>query len=64
MGNNKNQRQIGEIGNYYGQLEVKIENEKYYWSIENWDGNYWEEIPKSLYDELMKFEDSKKEGGE
>jgi hypothetical protein len=52
-------REIGSIGNYYGGLYVKNENDKYYWSIENWDGMDWEEIPESLYDELVKFEDSK-----
>lgn len=46
---------IGGIGNYYGGLSVVDLNGRYYWSIENWDGHNWEEIPKSLYDELMKF---------
>jgi hypothetical protein len=50
-------RNIGHIGNYYGGLRVKQEGEKYYWSIENYSGDEWEEIPKSLYDELMAFED-------
>lgn len=52
-------RKIGNIGNYYGCLEVKEENDKYYWCIEDWERAYWEEIPKSLYDELIKFEESK-----
>lgn len=47
---------IGSIGNYYGGLSVKEEDGKYFWSIKNYDGDYWEEIPKSLYDELTKFE--------
>lgn len=38
--------QIGDIGNYYGSLSVKAENGKFYWSIENWDGEHWDEIPK------------------
>jgi len=25
------------------------------WSIENYDGDNWEEIPESLYVELIKF---------
>ena len=52
-------KNIGDIGNYYGCLEVKEEAEKYYWGIENWDGTYWEEIPESLYLELIKFEEER-----
>lgn len=47
--------QIGEIGNYYGGLSVKENEGKYYWSIENHDGENWEEIPHSLYLELISF---------
>ena len=35
------QKSIGDIGNYYGSLSVKIDDGKYYWSIENWDGENW-----------------------
>ena len=52
-------RTIGEIGNYYGCLEVKGENGKFYWAIENWDGYDWEEIPESLYNALIDFDNSK-----
>lgn len=48
---------IGNIGNYYGYLNVKEEDGKFYWSIENYDGFYWEEIPKYLWEALNKFED-------
>ena len=44
-----------DIGNYYGGLEVKEEDGKYLWGIENWDGTDFEEIPKYLYDALIKF---------
>lgn len=47
---------IGNIGNYYGGLNIKKDDDKYYWSIENYDGDDWEEIPESLYNELVKFE--------
>lgn len=47
---------IGEINNFYGGLNVKIEAGKYFWSIEDYGGHDWQEIPKSLYDELVKFE--------
>ena len=50
-------RDIGDISNYYGNLSIKEEEGKYYWSIENWDGNYWQEIPEYLYLALNKFED-------
>ena len=52
---------IGEIGNYYGCLQVKEEGGEYFWAIENWDGHYWEKIPKALYDELLRFEESRGE---
>ena len=58
MGNKK--REIGGIYNYYAYLTVKQNSNKYYWAIEGYDGPYWEQIPKSLYDELMKFEDNRK----
>jgi hypothetical protein len=47
--------QIGNIGNYYGVLEVKEEEGHFYWGIENWNGTHYQEIPKSLYDELIAF---------
>lgn len=45
---------IGNIGNYYGGLEVKEEDGKYYWGIENYDGTYWEEISKFTYTVLLR----------
>ena len=45
---------VGGIGNYYGGLYIAESDGKYYWSIENWDGHWWEEIAKPLYDELIK----------
>ena len=50
------EKQIGTIGNYYGGLTVKMEDEKYYWSSENYDGHNWQEIPKKLYQELLRFD--------
>lgn len=51
--------EIGNIGNYYGGLNIKKENNKYYWGIENYDGIKWEEIPKKLYKQLIKFNKQK-----
>ena len=47
-----------EIGNQYGGLVIKEENNEYYWAIEDYDGVDWVAIPKSLYDELVKHRDS------
>jgi hypothetical protein len=44
-----------EIGNYYGGLNCKEENGKFYWSIENYDGHDWSEITEELYRALEKF---------
>ena len=52
-------REIGNIGNYYGGLSIKQEGDKFFWSIENWDGEGWDEIPKHLFDALNKYEDEK-----
>jgi len=46
---------IGEIGNMYGGLMVKEEQGKYFWAIEDVNDLYWQEIPYSLYSELVKF---------
>lgn len=46
------------IGNFYGGLNFTEAGGKYYWSIENYDGHAWQEIPKSLFDELLKFHKS------
>jgi hypothetical protein len=48
---------IGNISNYYGGLHAWIEDGKYFWSIENYDGfSEIEEIPKYLYDALNRFQ--------
>ena len=53
------QREIGDIGNEYGGLEVKEENGSCFWCIEDCFNNFdWKEITKSLYDELMKHQDN------
>lgn len=46
---------IGKIGNYYGALNVKVENGVPYWAIENYDGCDWQEITPELYLALLKF---------
>ena len=43
-----------DIGNAYGGLEIKEEGGKYYWTIDGYEGGEWYEIPKTLYDELVK----------
>jgi hypothetical protein len=53
------ERRIGEIANYYGCLNIKKEGEKFYWGIENYNGTYWEEIPKNLYDSLIEYENNR-----
>lgn len=43
---------IGEIGNYYGGLSLKREDGKDLWSIENWDGEDWQDCPAAVADAL------------
>lgn len=41
---------VGNIGNCYGGLRIGIcEQQRYWWSIENYDGDDWEEIDGILY---------------
>ena len=43
------------VGNYYGCLKVKEDDGKYFWTIEDWDGDYWLEIPEQLYKALLPY---------
>ena len=45
------------VGNYYGGLSAIKYNNKFYWSVEDYDGYDWEEIPEYLYNALAKFND-------
>jgi hypothetical protein len=49
---------ISRISNYYGDLTIKTEKGKFYWSIENYNGHHWEEIPPYLFRALVRFEKS------
>lgn len=56
---------IGEIGNYYGGLNVTEHDGKFYWCIENYDTDFedlndWDEIDKELYDALVASEERRK----
>ena len=57
--------EIGDIANYYGGLRVVEVDGKYYWTVENYDTDFscinedWKEIPKSLYDALIEFEEKR-----
>jgi hypothetical protein len=53
------EREIGNIGNYYGRLAVKVEDGEFFWSIENYDGHNWERITEELYNALIKFDEIK-----
>lgn len=52
-----NQRDIDGVGNYYGGLSIAEAEGNYWWTIEDWDGQKWEPIPKYLYDALNKYQD-------
>jgi len=47
------------ISNGESALNILEHEHKFYWSIRDWDGfccKGWEQIPKSLFDELTKYE--------
>lgn len=52
-------KQIGTIHNYYGGLDVKYEDEKFYWCIPDHSSETWEEITLELYSALLKFEEDR-----
>ncbi len=53
--------EIGDIGNHYGGLEIMEKDGKFLWGIENYNGTAWDEIPKYLYDALVKYETERNE---
>lgn len=56
---------IGSITDEHGAHYVKEENDKYFWCICDYDGAHgWEEIPKYLFDALIKFEVNGRSGVE
>ena len=54
----EDQRPIGKIDNALAGLVAIEKHGNYFWSMD--DGGFWEEIPKSLYEELLKFEANRK----
>ena len=46
---------VGGVSNHYGGLYAVEHDGKFYWAIEDFMGFVWEEIPKSLFEELKKF---------
>lgn len=36
-------------GNYYGTLDIKEREGEYYWTVENYHGQDWFQIPEELY---------------
>lgn len=50
---------IGDIGNTYGGLRIKEQDGKFKWIIDDCfeeQEDDWQEIPESLYRELLKHE--------
>ncbi len=54
--------EIGNIGNYYGSLKATDGDGEQYWGVAEYSGQHWEEIPKYLYDTLLKYQDEFKKG--
>ena len=51
------ERRIGDIYGYFGPLYVRENKAAFEWALESDDGYFWEEIPKYLYDALVRFDD-------
>ncbi len=52
-------REIGEIYNNFGDLEVKQVGAHFFWAITNYNGRpiFWEKIPEYLFSALNRFQD-------
>lgn len=44
------------IGNQYGGLVVKEEGGKFFWRVDGFGSDEWEEIPETLYRACVTFE--------
>ena len=42
-------------GNFYGRLCIARRGDKFWWTVENFDGFTWCEITGDLYDALLPF---------
>ncbi len=51
-------RDIGTVINEYGGILTKVEEGVYYIGVEGCFSTAYQEIPKSLFDELNSFQDS------
>ena len=60
----KRKRGIGEVGNTYGGLSVATFGGKYYWSIEDYSGDDWNEIDRELFVQLEAHEDERQKQNE
>lgn len=59
MSSKREYLRIGAISNYYGGIYVFEEDNKFYWTIEDWYGfteENQQEIPETLYRELINFD--------
>lgn len=54
-------RNVGKIGNCYGGLNILEKDGSFFWSIENYNGDDWEEITKELFEQLEKHDKTTKE---
>lgn len=54
-----------DVSNYRGSLQAGEENGKYYWRVDcDVHDEKWIEIPKSLYEELVKQEQKESEAND
>ena len=56
-------RQLANTSHFYGDIYTAKNGEKFYWSIEDYNGIRWTEIPEDFYNALNKYDsDSRKAG--
>lgn len=46
---------IEQLTGYFGHLELKKEEGKHYWGLEDYNGTSFKEIPEYLYNAILKF---------
>lgn len=51
---------VGDIGNTYGGLFIKEVGGLCFWTIEDYSGKTWSEIPRYIYNDLFRYETNRR----
>ena len=49
---------IEKLSNYYSEITIRKDKDKFYWNVKDYAGEKDVEISETLYKELLKFENN------